>query len=448
LLVSTMHVDLSRLGPEVFAVCVSSMTSASASPANALLCLRELPESDRDAFDELVGGGRPLENLSGVPRLGASLTDALRLADTLCRGISDAALCGCIHTPHVMIFRSPSAVLEKVGWSFQHLCDHLPLHSGGTSIDVDIDRRLALAVTDAACGAEASLAPGDFELVACLRCCELRRAFGGGRAAVRCIATGWLWSTGRPGVVEMALTGEFLHDLRAVLAAKACFKPIPLAVQEGFVALRDLAQWDPPGDGGVFVRVGTTPEMPLAAVRGTWGFHRTRLCALDARGKVFPRGPESWLPLVPGGLAATREFLLGRLSSEPALASKAAHREALSHPALLSRRDVTDDRHVFWLPGCDEGAVVALRAGLDALAFAQQEELEGGGTPKLGTSSATASSSVFGGGGASFSLPATAERKRFWGGGGGGLEPEDWREGGRKCARWTSGPALVPGCLA
>jgi len=246
--------------------------------------------------------------------------------------------------------------------------------------------------------AESMLVSEEPEAAGLLRCYEIHRACRRGGCAVRCLATGRLWSGGRPGIFEISLEGGLVAAMQQLAAARGKVQREPLLPEIGFSALCRKVGCDPPGDRGALVRIGGTPEMPLAAIRGSWGFDKARLCAVDAQGVVFPAAAVEPHVAASEPLDASsewrrsvrRRFLAGELGARPAVvASRAAvegdsarSEEAparlLLEPQHLPGKGWEDPRHVLWLPGQREQASELLQRSLGELKRKQEQTaLEG-----------------------------------------------------------------------
>lgn len=202
---------------------------------------------------------------------------------------------------------------------------------------------------------------GDPDLPAYKQCLELHGASRRGSISkVRCVATGVLWSTRRPGALEVSLGSSLLESVRAMAAAKAHFIAEPLPADDGFLALSRHVATEPPGDHGLFARVGGSPEVPLATVRGTWGFEKVQLCAFDVRGTLSPGlSPPAKPHSEPLVQLARRQFLAGQLCGRPEVVPIGVG----AAPYL----EADDARHVLWLLGIGKQPREAVCAELESL---------------------------------------------------------------------------------
>eukprot|EP00929_Paragymnodinium_shiwhaense_P043433 TRINITY_DN22334_c0_g1_i1.p1 TRINITY_DN22334_c0_g1~~TRINITY_DN22334_c0_g1_i1.p1 ORF type:complete len:1771 (+),score=655.46 TRINITY_DN22334_c0_g1_i1:149-5461(+) len=385
-MVFALDLDLDTFLPDVFSICiVGQAREGRGLPDSASLCLREVGEVNRQDFMSLFSRRRrPSDRLLGNRRLALPLDRVLGTASPTEGYLALVSLCR----------HASSATADHRGAPWF-------LHSSGDGTGVEdaagspspaalssfLGRLMAEKLQP-----EAVLLKGAFDenLPACVSCCELRHSFGaamgvtssGGSssssssaAPMRCVATGVLWKTGKPAAVDVSLTGNLLEDLRIVMTIKARFDPhTSLDACDGFEALCDQVEWDPPGEGGVFVRVGGVPEMPLARIRGTWGFDKARLCAFDMRSVDSPFQETAELSASPPAAASEKslgslcEFLTGELTSRPdRFAGKRKLAELLGETSRLSREEVEDERHVLWIPGCAEDALGRFSAGLRGL---------------------------------------------------------------------------------
>jgi len=207
----------------------------------------------------------------------------------------------------------------------------------------------------------------DGDLLARLRYWEVFKSLLHGGASAQCFVTGVLWRTGRPGAVNMQLSGNLMTDLRTLVQATWHLRHEPCPSDEGFVMLEEALRCSDGASPEVCVRVGHVPEMPIATIRGVFGWDTVRLCALDAWGML---GLPSWLQgqemeaprLPPTPLSAEvlvqQLFLCGRLATSPKSAPSGVGPWLLSTERCeaASRIDVMDRRYVLWIPGVENAA--------------------------------------------------------------------------------------------
>ncbi|CAE8741611.1 unnamed protein product [Polarella glacialis] len=362
-----------RLPPEVFAICITANREAK----DAFIRAGELQTASAlVAFDALVEQGR---------RAGdADLTELLSLVEPKL-GIAPTQ---CDLPAIVMLARCQGVaggwVMDSVGQHTEESGDLGELVRARSRLVKHLEKQLTCV--------------SDPDLPARLRCWEFFRSLQeSGVEKVRCIATGVLWRTGQAGAVEVRLGLGILQDLRSLAAVACSFRDEPLPAELGFRAL-DLelrrgsrAVLSCPGERGLLVRLGRVPEMPVPSIRGTYGWDKTWLTALDVRGALgLPEWLQTYgqsgeaLPLILGLVSDSsgslkwaqpledvvqQLFLCGRLASSPRCAPSGAGPWLLSTEQVVaaSQVDISDIvRYVLWLP-CAEISAQLLLKGLLAL---------------------------------------------------------------------------------
>merc|ERR1712173_506039 len=97
-----------------------------------------------------------------------------------------------------------------------------------------------------------------------------------------------------------------------------------------------------PSEKGLLVRIGRAPEMPLATIRGAWGFEKARLGVINVHSALFRHVPDiSAQQNVNVDKPALSPFLrhlflTGELCSRPALAPPELLPELLSQTGRLA----------------------------------------------------------------------------------------------------------------
>jgi hypothetical protein len=284
----TMHVDLSKMEPEVFALCMSSQCYTGMMPEFASVCLREVPAADRARVEALKGGWQPTEELRGTPVLAASLTTALRSGAK-----GNGGTC-----TYAMIYRD----MKKGGskWLFRNLMNEC-LQSG-TFVAVEIDKVMSRIFKETV-NAEAVLTCKDPDIPAYLRVCQAARAFKKGGGSAQCFVTGCSWATGQTQAVEVPLADGILENIAAVQTARNSFQDRAVSAGDALLAISKATNSS--SSPSVLVRFGNHPELPAAAAVAAFGAE-VGLCALDMRGELAKRrelcvgdpgsGGVCWLP--------------------------------------------------------------------------------------------------------------------------------------------------------
>lgn len=299
----TLHVDLSNMDEEVFAICISSQCYCGTPPQAASVCIREIPEAQRARFNQLVGGHQPQEDFRGEPKLGASLTAALKAG---ANGVGGTCTYG-------MIYRDVRKGAGK--WLFRNLMD-MCLQSG-TFVAVQINNVMKQIFTESV-NAEAVLTCKDPDLPAYVRICQLAKAFEKGGGHARICATGISWATRKAAVKDFKLSGNILQDIASLMTVRQDFQDCHLPAGTAMLALAKASQERP----DVLVRLGNVPCFPEQAAKDIGG-ESLQLVGLDLKGSIASREDllgasksVSWLPGLTEGTVRMVSAALRRTSED------------------------------------------------------------------------------------------------------------------------------------
>lgn len=129
----------------------------------------------------------------------------------------------------------------------------------------------------------------DPRMVAIRQCWKMASACERGGCKVRCLTTGVFQDTGKMRAVEVKVEAGTVSALDTLFKLALKVKDTPVPAEVGFRTLCNALGTVPPGQRGALLRIGAVDlPMPLATIRGTWGFESTALLSAPCRDAKRP----------------------------------------------------------------------------------------------------------------------------------------------------------------